>query len=289
MNQVSLTMDGVEFHLKEDHDFSWITNYGEVFKVFDQQDSGNICFGVKKAGKKFFIKYAGANTLKFSDDIEEAIRKLKESVPIYETLKHSSLVRLIDSGEIGQGYALIFEWFEGEGLYPQGEFAKTEKYTHPDSPFYRFKQLPVSERIKVMSEIIQFHVHVEEKGYVAIDFYDGSLMYDFQQEQLKICDIDYYQQKPFINHLGRLWGSSRFMSPEEFQLGSEIDGRTNVYNIGAMAFCLLGGELDRSFVKWEASKSLFEVMKKAVEKDRQNRFESLKQLADKWEAVLHHD
>ncbi|WP_413381804.1 serine/threonine protein kinase [Alkalihalobacillus sp. 1P02AB] len=289
MNHVSLAINGFEFQLKEDHDFSWITNYGEVFNVFEQQDSGNICFGVKKAGKKCFIKYAGANTLRFSGDMGEAIRKLKESVPIYETLKHPLLVQLIDYGEIGQGYILIFEWFEGEGLYPQGEFSKTEKYTNPQSPFYRFKQLAVFERIKVMSQIIQFHVRVEEKGYVAIDFYDGSLMYDFQQKQLKICDIDYYQQKPFINHLGRLWGSSRFMSPEEFQLGSEIDGRTNVFNIGAMAFCLLGGELDRSFAKWEASEPLFEVMKKAVEKDRQNRFESLRQLAGKWEAALDHD
>ena len=59
--------------------------------------------------------------------------------------------------------------------------------------------------------------------------------------------------------MGRLWGSSRFMSPEEFELNATIDERTNVFNMGAMAFSLLGGEKDRSFIKWEASKELYEV------------------------------
>ena len=32
--------------------------------------------------------------------------------------------------------------------------------------------------------------------------------------------------------MGRLWGSSRFMSPEEFELNAIIDSRTNVFNMG---------------------------------------------------------
>lgn len=37
-------------------------------------------------------------------------------------------------------------------------------------------------------------------------------------------------------------GFLRFMSPEEFELNATIDERTNVFNMGAMAFSLLGGE-----------------------------------------------
>jgi serine/threonine protein kinase, bacterial len=48
--------------------------------------------------------------------------------------------------------------------------------------------------------------------------------------------------------MGRLWGSSRFMSPEEFGLGAKIDERTNVFNMGAIAFGLLGGELIVQFL-----------------------------------------
>ena len=40
-----------------------------------------------------------------------------------------------------------------------------------------------------------------------------------------------YILKPYINKMGRLWGSSRFMSPEEFELNAMIDERTNVFNM----------------------------------------------------------
>lgn len=41
-------IDHVPCKLKAPYDFSFIRTYGEVFKVYDDQDSGNICFGVRK-------------------------------------------------------------------------------------------------------------------------------------------------------------------------------------------------------------------------------------------------
>jgi serine/threonine-protein kinase len=46
------------------------------------------------------------------------------------------------------------------------------------------------------------------------------------------------------------------MSPEEFILVAQIDGRTNVFNLGAIAFALLGGELDRSFTMGSGKRTL---------------------------------
>ncbi|HDR7420904.1 TPA: serine/threonine protein kinase, partial [Bacillus cereus] len=98
----------------------------------------------------------------------------------------------------------------------------------------------------------------------------------------KICDIDLYSKKPYINKMGRLWGSSRFMSPEEFELNATIDERTNVFNMGAMAFSLLGGEKDRSFIKWEASKELYEVAYRAVNANRAERYASVIEFYEAW-------
>lgn len=60
---VKIQLDTITFQLKKHHNFDWLTKLGTVFAVFDQQDSGNISFGVEKNGKKNFIKYAGAQTL----------------------------------------------------------------------------------------------------------------------------------------------------------------------------------------------------------------------------------
>ena len=45
---ITVTLDTIKFHLKEIHDFSWLQAIGNVFAVFDQNDSGNISFGVAR-------------------------------------------------------------------------------------------------------------------------------------------------------------------------------------------------------------------------------------------------
>ncbi|TVX93538.1 serine/threonine protein kinase [Paenibacillus agilis] len=285
-NLVTVTLDEVEFQLQNEHDFGWLSKLGRVFKVFDKQDSGNISFGVERNGEKIFVKYAGAQTEHYSGITDTAVASLKAAIHLYEKLRHPTLIRLIDHFEVGSGYAAIFEWVEGESLHPHWAFPPPAKYTHPDSPCYRFKQLPVETRLASLERIFDFHVHVEASGYVAVDFYDGSLLYNFTTNEMKICDIDYYQKKPLINKMGKFYGSKRFMSPEEFTLGAPIDERTNVFTMGAMAFALLGGELDRSFSKWDAGKLLHEVAVRAVNEDRELRFASVAAFKAAWDHAI---
>ncbi len=281
-----MNLDKVSFQLKERHNFEWLTNMGEVFSVFDQQDSGNICFGIEKDGIKKFIKYAGAKTKEYAGQPEDAIAILKHSIPIYENLQHKHLINLLEHFETEKGYVLVFEWFVGECLHSHWSFPPPHKYTHPESPFYRFKQLPIEQRLKSFKSILEFHLNVERNNYVAVDFYDGSILYDFKDNVTKICDIDLYKRKPFINTMGRLWGSSRFMSPEEFELDAKIDERTNVFNMGAIAFALLGGELDRSDAKWDAGQELYQVAIKAVALDRLERYSTIEEFLSAWETAL---
>ena len=284
-----ICLDKVSFQLKEKHNFEWLTNMGEVFSVFDEQDSGNICFGIEKDGTKKFVKYAGAKTKEFTGKPEDAIGRLKNSILIYKDLQHQHLIKLLEHFEVQKGYVLVFEWFEGECLHSHWSFPPPHKYTHPESPFYQFKQLPIEQRLKSFKSILEFHLNVEMKSYVAVDFYDGSILYDFKNNITKICDIDFYKKKPLINTMGRMWGSSRFMSPEEFELGADIDGRTNVFNMGAIAFGLLGGELDHSISKWDAGQELYQVAMKAVKVDRSERYSTIEEFLSAWEAASEPD
>ncbi|MGF9698041.1 serine/threonine protein kinase [Paenibacillus sp. MABNR03] len=288
-DQFQLEMDGVSFVLLEPHSFEWLRPLGNVFRVFDQQDSGNLSFGiVQQDGHRLFVKYAGASTIHASstNSPPEAIRNLKSSVSIYENLAHDTLIRLTNHFATDQGYACVFDWVDGEGLHPHWSFPPPAKYEDPRSPYYRFKQLPVKARIQAMEQILDFHMEVERKGYVAVDFYDGSLIYDFEQNKIKICDIDLYNKGSFTNTMGHMWGSSRFMSPEEFELGAPIDGITNVFNMGAMAFSLLGGEKDRSYAKWDAERALYEVAVRAVDPDRAHRYPSVADLGEAWKLAM---
>jgi serine/threonine-protein kinase len=82
-----------------------------------------------------------------------------------------------------------------------------------------------------------------------------------------------------------MYGSSRFMSPEEFQLGSIIDEITNVFTMGATAFEFFGDNHDRSLEKWTLSKEQFAVAKKATNSERETRQQSLEQFVSEWSAA----
>ncbi|MCP1183080.1 serine/threonine protein kinase [Paenibacillus sp. 1781tsa1] len=290
--QVELEIDGIPFVLKESHSFDWLRPMGTVFRVFDQQDSGNLSFGImQKDGKRLFVKYAGAHTIhaNHTGSPPEAIRNLKSSVSVYEDLAHDTLIRLTDHFATDEGYACVFDWVEGENLHNHWKFPPPAKYEDPRSPYYQFRQLPVKTRIGAMEQILDFHIEVERRGYVAVDLYDGSLIYDFDKYVMKICDIDLYRKGSFINTMGRMWGSSRFMSPEEFERGALIDVVTNVFNMGAMAFALLGGEKDHSYDRWDAGEALYQVVIRAVSADRSQRYTSIAEMGEAWKQAVMQD
>lgn len=266
-------IDGVPYKLKSPFNFSFLSKYGKAFKVFDDQDGGNVCFGVQKDGKRYFVKFAGAPQAHYDGKTEDAIARLKAAVPVYQAIgEHPNLIRFISTDKIGGGYAVIFEWTDAVGI------ARMYPLNHR-----RFMALPLEKRNKVFEDILAFHAFTCERGYVAIDFYDGSIMYDFENEKTVICDIDFYQQMPYHGDMG-LWGSSRFVSPEECEQGKLMDVVTTVYTMGATAFCLFS-DSDRAPEKWPLSKEKYEVVKRAVSYERGERQQSIRQLIEEWEAA----
>ena len=267
-------VDEVPYKLKSAFDFRFLCEYGSVFKVYDDQDSGNICFGTEKNGQRYFIKFAGAPTEQYNGDPVEAIARLKATLQVYRELQHKNLIEFVEAKEIGGGFAVVFKWVSGDcmgRMYPAAH--------------RRFMHLPVDDRLTVFRDILSFFEYIAAQSYVAIDFYDGSIMYDFENGKTTICDIDFFRKQPCLNDMGHMWGSSRFQSPEEFQLGAVIDEITNVYTVGATAFALFG-EYNRTQGKWQLSEKLFEVATRAVSDDRSKRQQSIRQFREEWEAAL---
>lgn len=280
-NLVDIKCGKITFQLKKNEDFEWLNKLGEAFCIFDQQDSGNICFGIiNTTGNKFFVKYAGAYTTEFNGNPIDAVTRLKNAIPNYFVLQHDKLIKLHEHFSTTNGYAAVFEWFDGECLFDHWNFDKYPRCTHPKSTYYRFHQLTISKRLKCLEDIYQFHVNVEEEMYQAVDFYDGSILYNFDLDEMKICDIDFYSKKPYINTL--CWGSNRFNSPEDFKQGEILDERTNVYNMGATAFALIGGELDRKISAWEGSEGQFKVAQTAINDSKLERYSSVKEFYNEW-------
>ncbi|HEX5323647.1 MAG TPA: hypothetical protein VFW40_07670, partial [Capsulimonadaceae bacterium] len=86
-----------------------------------------------------------------------------------------------------------------------------ERREDPASSFQRFRLLPAGEIIRALDTIYEAHVLLCAFGWVAVDFYDGSLIYDFEKQRITLVDLDNYHKDPFTNTMGEMFGSSRFM------------------------------------------------------------------------------
>ncbi|WP_322923309.1 serine/threonine protein kinase [Paenibacillus campi] len=271
---ITKMIDGMTFQLQADFDFHFLSAYGKVFAVFDRQDSGYICFGVHNDQRKLFIKVAGAATVFSAISTQTAIMRLQATVSVYEDLRHPTLIAMIEHKAIQAGYLTVFEWFEGDCMGRQYD------------SYAKFLALPLAQKFDMYADILLFHIHANEKGYIALDFYDGCIMYDFAVGETRICDIEFYAKRPVINTMGRMWGSSRYMCPEEYQLGAEIDERSNVFLMGATAFQLFGGGTERNVDTWQANEQLFKIALRAVSVHKEDRYSSIDEYFKVWDAAM---
>ncbi len=270
-NLLYTEIDGVPFRLKAPFDFGFLRTYGRVFKVFDDQDSGNICFGTVSGNERYFVKFAGAPTASYDGLPEDAVQRLRGTATVYRDLRHPSLVELLDEAEVGGGYALVFRWADGDcmgRMYPEGH--------------RKIMGLPAEKKLGLYRDVLEFLRFTAENGYLAVDFYDGSVMYDDVTWKTTVCDIDFFRKLPTFNDMGRMWGSSRFQSPEEYRMGAVLDEVTNVYTAGAMAFALFGGDR-RTRDAWVLSDAAYAVASRAVSEERELRYGSIAELLFEWE------
>ena len=85
-----------------------------------------------------------------------------------------------------------------------------------------------------------------------------------------------------INRQGRMWGSTRFMAPEEYELGAVIDEVTNVVALGALAHTFLGDDESKDRAASVGTDDQFAVAARALDPVRERRWPSVAALADAW-------
>lgn len=246
-----------------------LTEAGTIFARFDAatQDSGNVSYGVRVGEARFFVKTAGVPT--DSKPIlthGERVGLLRTAVALAKSCTHPVLVPLRGVIESPHGPMLVYDWLDGELVR---------------NVLPRFRQLPAAEIFAALDTIYDLHDALARAGWVALDFYDGCLLYNFEMKMLSVMDLDMYRRGAFVNERGRLFGSSRYMAPEEFKKGAQIDQRSNVFTMGRTALNLLGdGTLARR--PFRGSDAQFAVVQRACQPDPTNRYATMAAFADAW-------
>ncbi|HEX9616496.1 MAG TPA: hypothetical protein VGA03_03720 [Anaerolineales bacterium] len=254
---------------------AFLGGIGEIFRSFRDQDSGCVSYGVSAGGRRWFVKHS---------DEPRGIESLHRARQVYSTVRHPALPRLHNVFETESGLALVLEWLPGENLYEYTVAPGKAARANPLSPHARFCALPVRQVLEALDTIYDAHLALAGFGFVAVDFYDGCILYDFEQARTYLCDLDEYRPGPFINETDRLPGSRRFMAPEEFQRGARIDQVTNVFTLGRTALQLLGdGTVDDA---WRGSPAMLAVVARATEPERDRRYQDVREFVDDWRTAV---
>lgn len=250
---------------------TYLGRVGEVFTVFREQDSGCVSYGVRLLdGARWFVKEAAD---------ERGRRSLDRGWAFHRSVRHTAIVPQVHRMAVRDGWAVVMPWREGEVLHHPTEGNPRDR-TAPGSPIARFRSLPVADILRAYDRVLDAHLAVEAAGHVAVDFYDGTLLYDFTGRTVHLVDLDAYRPGPFVLDEERLPGSRRFMAPEEFERGAVIDTRTTVFTLGRAARLLLdAGDEERA---WRGTPELLAVVERATFPAPDDRFPDVHHFAAAW-------
>lgn len=263
----------LQIHQVEDPE-RFLAAAGSIFRRFVGHDSGCTSLGVVDGGARYFVKYSTTPA---------AADSLRRAVAVNHALSHAALPPLRNVIHTPGGLMLIYDWADGELLRQQRTLdADGSQRTHNARD--RFRALPAGQIIAVLNLIFDVHAQLADCGFIAVDFYDGCILYDFEQAKLHVCDLDEYRPGPFVLERDRLPGSTRFMAPEEFIRGSTIDQVTNVFTLGRTALILLG-DGTTSLAAWKGSRAMHDVAVRATDPHRSRRYGSVRSFVDCWQST----
>jgi serine/threonine-protein kinase len=227
-------------------------------------------------------------TFRFSEDLEEdEVKKLKEKFFIEAesagTLSHPNIVTIYDAGEEQELAYIAMEYLEGGDL--QG-FTKEGKL------------LPMRKVIDYVADIADALDYAHQKGIVHRDIKPANIML-LKSGVVKITDFGIARiTASSQTQTGVVKGTPYYMSPEQIS-GQKVDGRSDVFSLGTMLYQLLTGKLPFSGENLAALmhqimnvpqpdpreynpkivKPLVDIINKALEKDRDKRYERASQMA----------
>ena len=249
------------------------------------QDSGNVSWLVDVGDRRLFVKTAGLTggpapgaPVPYFDHAGR-VGCCGTPSSWRPRCSHPALPRLLNVIESPSGPALVYEAAEGELLH-----VRRAERSDPASAYQRFAHLPADRLLGVFDVLIDLHVELAAAGWVACDLYDGCLIVDLETGSLKVVDLDTYRRGPSVNDMGRMFGATRFMAPEEFELGAVIDERTTMFTLGRLVRHF-GTRLTERDDQFCGSAAVAEVVRRACRPLPADRYADVAAFGEAWRSA----
>ncbi|SCZ50144.1 protein kinase domain-containing protein [Thiohalomonas denitrificans] len=143
-------------------------------------------------------------------------------------LEHRHIVTIYDVGEEQELAYIAMDYLKGESL---------ANWCRPDN------LLPLDEVMAIGIQVAEALDYAHEQGVIHRDIKPANIIYDRDETVAKVTDFGVAcLTDSSKTRTGTVLGSPSYMSPEQV-VGKRLDGRSDLFSLGATLFQLLSGDL----------------------------------------------
>ena len=161
---------------------------------------------------------------------ERDVERFQQEATLGASLSHENLVRVYDAGSFAHLHYLVMEWVEGETVL--------------DRARRRGGSLPFDEVAEIARQAARGLAHLHSKGLVHRDLKPANVMVGFDG-LVKVADLGIAKSAaagaPGPTLTGQVFGTPRYMPPEQFEDTSRVGPSSDIYSLGATLYRLLVG------------------------------------------------
>ncbi|MFB3814688.1 MAG: protein kinase [Terriglobales bacterium] len=193
----------------------------DVLGVLGQGGMGVVYKGVDpRIGRPVAIKMM---TSGFARN-EDALRRFYREAQSVGVLQHPNIVIVYDLGDEDGTPYLVMEFLDGEPL---------------DKIIAARRELAIVEKLDVIIQTLRALEYAHQHKIVHRDVKPGNVMV-MPNGNCKLVDFGIARGgDATLTHTGQIIGSMSYMSPEQLNGRSDIDGRTDIWSAGVMLYELL--------------------------------------------------
>ena len=158
------------------------------------------------------------------------LERFTSEIQVTANLQHPNLLPLFDSGAAGDMLFYVMPFVEGESLRARLD---------------REKQLPIEEAIRLATAVASALDYAHRHGVIHRDLKPENIMLHEGQPLVADFGIALAVSNAGGNRItqtGLSLGTPQYMSPEQATGDRVMDGRTDVYSLGAVTYEMLTGE-----------------------------------------------